>query len=122
VVNPQIWQNIPHKQVRRAVILSNPEEDAGGHEKARVAKCNELRVFGLIKRARRIKVVYTIAEAILLPLSATLDLSLVEVMTGHIGEQICRPATKLLTNEVESCGNGGLLGKLVDLVQELAII
>ena len=61
-----------------------------------------------------------IAEAILLPFPTSFALFLVKVMPGDIGEEVRRPATKLLTDEVESGGNGRLLGKLVDLMQEKA--
>ena len=120
MVDPQIWQEIPHEQIRHAVILSNPEEGAQGDKEPDIAKQDEFGVFCLIEGTRRVEVVDTSAKAVLFSFPAAFVLPLVEIMPANVGDQIGRPATNLLTDEVDGCGNGCLLGKFVHLMHEFA--
>ena len=121
MINPQIWQDVPHKEVRKSKVLSNPVEDTGGDQEPNIAEYDEFCIFRLIQRTRWVEVVDAIAEAILLPFSAPFALSLVGIMPGHIREQIGRPATKLLVEKVEGSSERCLFGKLVELMQKVAI-
>jgi len=121
VINPQIWQDIPHKEVRKSKVLSYPVEDAGGDQEPDIAECDEFCIFRLKQRTRWVEVVDTIAEAILLPFPAPFALFLVEIMPGHICDQVGGPATKLLVDKVEGSSEGCLFGKLVELMQKVAI-
>ena len=120
MIDPQIWQEIPHEQVRHAVISPDPEEGAHGDKEPNITEQDEFGIFCLIEGTRRVEVVDTIAKAVRFPFSAAFMLPLVEVMPANVGEQIGRPATDLLTNEVDGCGNGCLLGKFVNLMHEFA--
>ena len=121
MINPQIWQDVPHEEVRKSKVLSYPIEDAGGDQEPDIAECDEFCIFRLKQRTRWVEVVDAIAEAILLPFSAPFALSLVEVMPGHIRDQVGGPATKLLVDKVEGSREGCLFGKLVELMQKVAI-
>lgn len=121
MINPQIWQDVPHKEVRKSKVLSHPVEDAGGDQEPNIAECDEFCIFRLIQRTRWVEVVDAIAEAILLPFSAPFALSLVAIMPGHIRDQVGRPATKLLVDKVEGSSEGCLFGELVELMQKVAI-
>src|SRR5947209_8244889 len=106
VINPQIWQDVPHKEIRKSKGLSNPGEDAAGDQEPDIAEYNEFGIFRLIQRTRWVEVVDAIAEAIPLSLPAPFALSLVEIMPRHIREQVGRPATKLLVEKVEGSSEG----------------
>lgn len=121
MINPQIWQDVPHKEIRKSKVLSNPVEDTGRDQEPDIAECDEFCVFRLIQRTRWVEVVDAISEAIFLPFSAPFALSLVEIMPGHIREQVGGPATKLLVKKVEGSGEGCLFSKLVELMQKVAI-
>ena len=120
MINPQIWQDVPHKEVRKSKVLSNPVEDTGGDQEPDIAEDDEFCIFRLIQRTRWVEVVDAITEAILLPFSAPFALSLMTIMPGHIREQVGGPATKLLVEKVEGSSEGRLFSKLVELMQKVA--
>ena len=120
MVHPQIWQDVPYEQICHAVIRPNPEKGAQGDEESYVAKENKFGVLRLIERTGRVEMVDAGAKSVLLSFPTTFALPLVEVMPPNISQEVSRPATKLLTNEVEGCGNGCLLGKFVNLVHDFS--
>jgi hypothetical protein len=105
----------------KSKVLSHPVEDAGGDQEPDIAECDEFYIFRLKQRTRWVKVVDAIIEAILLPFSAPFALSLMEIMPGHIRDQVGGPATKLLVDKVEDSNEGCLFGKLVELMQKVAV-
>jgi len=64
-------------------------------------------------------VVDTASEPVVLANTFALRLLLVLVMAGDVADDVCRPANKLLSNEVKKRGNWCILSELVELVSEL---
>lgn len=120
VIHPQIWGNIPNEKIRKSIILAYQEQDAARDEQTKVAEKDQLGVFGLIQRTVGVEMVDTSAESILLANASTFTLTLVLVMASHVGDQIHGPAAQLLGNQVIGRGDGGFLGKLLELMKQVS--
>lgn len=120
MVHPQIWEEVPHEHVGEAIRAAEEGQDGDGDGQADVAEEDQLRILGLEERAGRAEMVDAGEIPIRLPLAAPLRLSLVEVVAGHVEEEVHGPAEELLGDRVEERGNGRLLGQLVHLVDQTA--
>lgn len=109
VVHPEIRDSVPHEEVEPAKVLSEKVQDAAHDEKAHIARDDELSIFRLVQRTRRVEMVDTSEEPVPLALPTTLWLFLVIVMAGDIGEEIHWPSKQLLENEVGSGEERGFL-------------
>lgn len=65
--------------------------------------------------------VHATSNPILLSLAATLDLLLVIVVARYIGDEVGRPTTNLLIEEMESSGKRCLLSQFVHLVHQMPV-
>lgn len=120
VIDPEVWSQVPNKEVRKSKRLADIDECSNGDSKAHITQKNELCILGLVERRRRIEMVDTREIPILLSQAAPLGLPVMVVVPGHVGHQIHQPAAQLLREHVRRGGNGGLLSQLVQLVHELA--
>lgn len=120
VVHPEIGDEVPDEQVGEAVVVANVPESSGDSGKANVASKDQVLVLLLIQGARGVEVVDTAKEAVLLALALALRLPLVEVVAGDVADEVQRPASELLSDGVDKGSNGGLLGQLIKLVNQLA--
>ena len=120
VVDPQVGDDVPNKEVGEAVVLANPGKSSEGDGNADVGQENELLILLLVEGRRGVEVVDTLEETVLLADALALRLAAVVVVTSDVADQVHRPATQLLRDHVDQGSNGSLLGKLVKLVNELA--
>src|SRR5688572_21593664 len=120
MVHPEVRNNVPHSDVGPAKRVAGVVDSAESDEKTNVAEDDILGVLVIVEGAARVEVVHAAEESVCLALAATLTLALVEVMASDVAEEVHRPAEKLLADEVDGCGNGGLLSELVKFVNELA--
>lgn len=74
----------------------------------------------LVERAGRVEMVDAVEKAVLLALAFALGLPLMVVVACHIGHDVQRPASELLTDRVDEGGDWGLLGQLSELVGQLS--
>jgi hypothetical protein len=99
MVHPEVWNKVPDGHVCEAKPLRKHVQYSGHGQETEVAQHNELGVFGLVQRTRRIEVVDPVSEAVLLALATALNLPFVLVVTRHVGGEIPRPAHELLPNQ-----------------------
>lgn len=119
VVHPEIRDTIPHKKVHPAVLGAEQVQNSSGNGETNVTQENELRVFSLVQGARRVEVVDTGEEAVLLALAAALGLALVVVVSSNVAEQVHGPAKQLLAKRVNGSSQRSLLHQLVQVVDGL---
>jgi signal transduction histidine kinase len=120
VVDPEVWDEVPHEQVCPAKVLADGEENGSNNRQTEIAEQDQMRIFGIVERTSRVEVVDTASEAILVALATTVALSAVLVVASDVGQQIRGPATELLIEQMESSGQRSLLSQLVQLVGESA--
>lgn len=119
VIYPQVWSEIPNSHVGESVSPGEEGENGDGDGKTEITQKNEFGILGFKQRARWVEVVDTSRIAVLLSYSSSLRLLLVMIMTSDIGDQIQRPAEKLLSNGMDDGSDWSLLSQLVNLVNEL---
>ena len=120
VVDPEVGEEVPDKKIVEAEVVANPDKTRNSEGDTEVTEQDQVLVTPLVQGARGVEVVDTAEEAVLLSLALALDLALVEVVAGNVGEEVQRPSSKLLANGVEESGDGSLFGQLADLVDKLA--
>lgn len=120
MVDPQVWQEIPHGKVRPAEVLAYPEQGGAGEHQAKVTEEDERGVLGLVQRAGRVEMVDTAEYTVLLALPTALRLALVAVVAGDVGDQVHGPAEQLLQDHMDCGLDGRLLHQLVQLVRDIA--
>lgn len=120
VVNPEIRGDVPDEEVGPAEVLANLIQSSADNEQTQITQHNEVRVLGIIQRAARVEVVDTTEETILVALAAAVALTLMLVVTGDVGQEVCGPATELLIEQVERSGQRSLLSQLIQLMDHLA--
>lgn len=119
MVDPQVGDKVPDSHVGEAKLLAEEEETSGSKGNTNVAHDDELEISGIKDGSSRVKVVDTTAKAVVLALTATLALLLVEVVAGNVGHEVVGPADELLENEVDESVDGRLFAKLAKLVDKL---
>jgi hypothetical protein len=120
VVHPEVGCKVPNEEVGPAEVLADLIQSSSDNQQSQIAQGNQVSVLGIIERAARVEVVDTAKETIFVTIAPPVALTLMLVVAGDVGEQVCRPAAELLVEKVESGGNGCLLGQLVELVNHLA--
>lgn len=120
VVDPKPRDPEPDKRVGPSESVAEINLHESVESNANVAQDNELGVLLLVQRASRVEVIDTSSRSIVLALAAPLTLALVEVVTGNIGHEVVGPSNKLLSNKHGESEDGGLFGKLRDLVKKTA--
>lgn len=120
MVHPQVGKEVPDEHVGEAVGSGEEDQGSDGDTNTEVAEENELGILALKQGAGGVEVVDTGEVAVLLSLAAALNLALVEVVAGSVGEDIHGPAEELLEDRVDQSGNWGLLGQLVELMNRTA--
>lgn len=112
MVNPEVWKEIPHSQVRPAKFLPNQYKDSSYNCQPQVARKDQLAILGLIQRACRVKMVDVAAPTVPLALTTAFFLTSVTIVTSDVDGEIQEPSSKLLTNQGTGGNDGGLLGEL----------
>jgi hypothetical protein len=120
VVHPKIWSEIPQEQVGEAMTLTDRVEDAACDQETQVTQDNQLRILCFVQGTAGIEMVDTASNAVVLANTTALTLNLVLVVAGDIGEEVHWPTKELLADEMNCCGEGGLLSKLIQLVKQVA--
>lgn len=120
VVDPQIWQAVPHKHVEPAKCLAKGEEDRSYDGKPQVAQHNKLSILCLVQRAAGVEVVDATQKTVLLAPASSLSLVFVVVVASDVGDDIHWPSSKLLSDKIEKSCNWCFLSQLVELVSEAA--
>ena len=120
MVDPEIGEEVPHKQIGPPPLAADRVQDAANDSQAYITQYNQLGILCLIQRAAGVEMVDTTEDAILLALAATLALTLMLVVASDIGDEICRPAAQLLIEDMGQSGDGGVLSQLVELVSKIA--
>ena len=121
MIDPQVWQDIPHQQVGPAEVATDVVENATDDGNAEIAESDELSIFGLIERRCSVEMVDTACDSVLLALATTLLLVLVLVVASHISNEISRPSAKLLNNELVQSGKGSVLSHFRELMHQMAL-
>lgn len=120
MVDPEVGNKVPDGHVVEAKLLHEEVQTSSDQTNTNVAQDDELSITVLIQRAAGVEVVDTTAETVLLALSATLALALVEVVAGDVGHEVVGPANELLQDQHEQGESGSLLGEVSEFVGHLA--
>jgi len=120
VVDPQIGDDVPDKDVVEAPVLADPGEEANDESEAEITEQDEVLITLLVQGAGREEVVDTAEEAVLLALALALDLTVVVVVAGDVGDEVQGPSANLLAEGVDESSERSLLGELRELVDHLA--
>ena len=120
VVHPEVRDEVPDEQVGEAVVLANVPESSSDDGQTDIAGKDQVLVLLLVQGAGGVEVVDATEEAVLLALALALGLPLVEVVAGNVADEVQRPTGELLSNGVDERSDGGLLGQLIELVDQLA--
>lgn len=117
VVDPEVWDDVPHEQVREPVLVSDKSKDRGCDGKTEVGQEDQVLVLLLVKRTAGQEVVDA-AIAVLLADTLALRLLGVVVVASHVLKEVHWPSTKLLNQERNGSVDWSLLHQLVHLVQK----
>jgi len=120
VVDPEVRNEVPDEHVDPAELVAEQVQDGTSDRDTEVTEQDQVLILALVQRAGWDEVVDTAAKTIVLANTLALGLLLVLVMASDVAENVCRPANKLLSDEVQKRGDWGILGELVELVGELA--
>lgn len=117
MVDPEVRDQVPNKEVLETVGLANKAEDGGSDANTEVTEEDQVLVLALVQRAAGKEVV---DAAVTVLAAGTLALSLlgVIVVPGDVVDQVHGPAEKLLGDHVASGVDRGLLEELVHLVEQ----
>jgi hypothetical protein len=85
VVDPDVWDEVPDKHVVESVCLAKDGQDGDTNGETKVAQENEFSILGFVQRAGRIEVIYTGEVTIDFPLATPFGLTLVVIVTCHVG-------------------------------------
>ena len=118
--NPQVWSEIPNSHVGESIGLAKKSKNGNGNGETEITQKNEFGILGFVERTGWVEVVDTRSISVLLPNTSSLSLLFVMIMTCDVGNQIQRPAEKLLCDRVDEGSDWGLLSQLVEFVDELA--
>jgi len=116
VVDPEPGNDVPNEDSLEAVDFADKSKNGEGDGKAKVTEEDQLLVLALVKRAVGQEVADTAAEAVVPSGALALGLLGVVVVAGDVEEEVHGPASKLLTDHVDSGVDGSLLHELVHLV------
>ena len=118
VVHPEVGDDVPHGNIGESEALDGVCKAAKGKSKTDIAVDDVDGLLVVEDGAAGVVVVHTAESTVGLALATALTLTLVEVVSSDIGHKVVGPANKLLGEKVESCENGSLLGKLMELVSQ----
>jgi len=116
VVDPEPGNDVPNEDSLETVDLANESKNGEGDGKTKITEENQLLVLALVKRAVGKEVGNTTTEAVEPARALALGLLMVVVVASDVEEEVHGPATNLLAEHVEGGVDGGLLEKLVHLV------
>lgn len=116
VVDPEPGNDVPNEDSLEAVELANESENGESDGKTKVTEEDQLLILALVERAIGVEVADTTTETVVPALTLALGLLGVIVVASDVEEEVHGPAGKLLAKHVESGVDGGLLKKLVHLV------
>ena len=122
MIDPEIRENVPHRQVGHSILGPDGEKHTQGNRQTEIAQQDQLRVLRLVQRARRVEVVDATEHSVPLAFAATLWLTLMLVVTRDVGSQIVEPAAELLPDQSGGCDNRRFLGQLRDLMDIAAYL
>jgi len=116
MIYPKIWQTIPHSQIQPAKIPSKQHKRSRRDGNAKVTQQDQILVFLLVQRTLWIEVVDASSNTIVTTFAFPFQLLLMVVMSGHVGQQIPRPAEELLNKTPKQRHDGRLLRRLGNIV------
>ena len=119
MIHPQIWQEIPDKQVAPTIRAANHEQDPADNQQSKIGQQNEMLVFLLVQRTSWIEMVDA-TIAILAANALALELPVVVVVACHVGNQVQWPSEQLLRHQVQCGVDWRLLEQLVHLMHDVA--
>lgn len=95
VVHPEIWQDVPNKQIHPTKVMADQEQDRARDQQSKVRQQDQVLVLLFIKWTLRVEMVD--ATIAILPTDTfAFKLPVVEVVACHVGKKVQRPATQLL--------------------------
>ncbi len=116
MVHPQVRNEVPDRQIGPSKILADQEEYTEDDCQTNIARKNQLGIFCLIQRARRIEMVDASPKPVLLANATTFFLARVAIVAGDVGTNVHDPAHQLLTNKSAGGRDWGLLKELGQLM------
>jgi len=125
VVDPEVGNKVPDKEVLEAEVLVDEVESSAGQDEAEIRQKDQLLILALVQRTGGHEVVDTTEKTVTLTLTLALGLLVVVGVAGDVGNDVKRPAEELLQDHVGSGSDGGLLhqlGELVDGVTDSASV
>lgn len=117
MVHPEVGDTVPDQQVEPAELGADGVQKGTGEEETEITQGNQLSVLGLVQRASGVEVVDTTEPSVRLALTTALGLLGVVVVASDVGAEVHKPAEQLLSDQVASSQDGGLLHELAELVQ-----
>lgn len=120
MVDPQVRQKIPDKQILEAKGLADKGERGDSESNAEIGEEDEVLVLVLVQWAGWDKVVDATANAVFLANTLALRLAIVVIVSGNVGQDVHGPSNQLLTDEMDQARDWCLLGQLIQFVGSLS--
>ena len=98
MVHPEVGYKVPDKHVLESVGLAKRYQDSDSNGETEITQENELGVLGFIQRTCWVEVIDTSEIAVNLAPSTTFELTLMVVVSSHIGEKVHWPSEELLAD------------------------
>lgn len=92
VINPQVWNEVPHEHICKAIGFAQHGENANGDCETDITEQDEFSILRFVERAGWVEMVHTASKAILLSDTTPLKLFLMVVVSSNVGEYVQRPA------------------------------
>ena len=102
VIHPQIRETVPDQEVRPAEVGANEVQGSGSQSNSKIAQKDKMLVLPLVEWTGWLEMVDATPESILLALSFSFNLSLMDVVASNIGDEIHWPAEELLSDKIQS--------------------
>ena len=110
MIDPEVWYSVPDSQIQPSPPTTNGNKGQKGQRKTQVAQPNQFLIFLLVKRAGRVEVIDPVPSAVVTTLSFPFSLTLVVVMTSHVGREVGWPASQLLPQQGDGRHQWRILG------------
>lgn len=113
MVDPKVWQQVPHQQILETESLSDVGESSNGDGNTEIGEENQILVLVLVEWAGGDEVIDTATDSVLLSNTFTFKLTFVIVVSSNVGQDVHGPSNQLLSNKPSQTSDWGLLGELM---------
>lgn len=120
VIDPEVRQDIPHRQIRPPIVVSNQKEHPRDNRETQVTEQDQFTVLDLVQRTRRIEMVHSSSKTVSFALPPSFRLSFMTVVAGHIHEQVQGPSHELLSYHRDGGRNRRFFRELRQLVRVIS--